>query len=114
MHTLTIEIPDQFEKKEVLLSIAVQLYQKGALNAKQAADLADVSMNDLSYYSLPEGDPAKELLEPTVEYTSTDEWIESIKKEQNYKGFDQERMRKLADKMDIQEPLELLLSQLTK
>jgi hypothetical protein len=114
MHTLTIEIPDQFEKKEVLLSIAAQLYQKGALNAKQAADLADVSLNDLSYYSLPESDPAKQLLEPATEYSTTEEWIESIKKEQRYKGFDNDRMRKLADKMDIQEPLEVLLSQLTK
>ncbi|KQS31176.1 hypothetical protein [Dyadobacter sp. Leaf189] len=114
MHTLTIEIPDQFEKKEVLLSIAVQLFKKGALDAKQAADLADVSLNDLSYYSLPEGDPAKELLEPTTEYASTVEWIESIKQEQSYKGFDEERMKKLADKMDIQEPFELLLSQLNK
>ena len=111
MHTLTIEIPEQFEKKAVLLSIAVQLYQKGALTAKQAADLAEVPMNEMVYYSLPDNDPAKELIKPLKEYASTEEWIENLKKEQNYKGFDKERMRKLADEMDIQEPLELLLSE---
>ena len=111
MHTLTIEIPEQFEKRAVLLSIAVQLYQKGALTAKQAADLAEVPMNEMVYYSLPDNDPAKELIKPTKEYASTEEWIENLKKEQNYKGFDKERMRKLADEMDIQEPLELLLSE---
>lgn len=114
MHTLTIEIPEQFEKRSVLLSIAVQLYQKGALTAKQAGDLAEVPMNELMYYSLPDHDPAKELIKPTKEYASTEDWIESLKKEQDYKGFDRERMNKLADEMDIQEPLELLLSQLTK
>jgi hypothetical protein len=114
MHTLTIEIPEQFEKRAVLLSIAVQLYQKGALTAKQAADLADVPMNDLMYYSLPDNDPAKELIKPTKEYASTEEWIENLKREQNYKGFNKERMSRLADEMNIQEPLELLLSQLTK
>ncbi|WP_026628178.1 hypothetical protein [Dyadobacter alkalitolerans] len=114
MHTLTIEIPEQFEKDKVLLSIAVQIYQKGVLTAKQAADLAEVPMNDMVYYAMPDSDPAKELMKPTKEYDSTEEWIEGLKKEQNYKGFDKERMRKLADEMDIQEPLELLLSQLTK
>lgn len=114
MHTLTIEIPEEFEKRSVLLSIAVQLYQKGALTAKQAGDLAEVPMNELMYYSLHDNDPAKELIKPTKEYASTEDWIESLKKEQDYKGFDKERMNKLADEMDIQEPLELLLSQLTK
>ncbi|MCF2487154.1 hypothetical protein [Dyadobacter sp. CY347] len=114
MHTLTIEIPEQFEKKSVLLSIAVQLYQKGALTAKQAGDLAEISMNELVYHSLSDNDPTKALIKPEKAYASTEEWIENLKKEQNYKGFDKERMRKLADEMDIQEPLELLLSQLTK
>ncbi len=114
MKTLTINIPEKFEKKEVLLSIAGQLYQQGALSARQATDLAGVSMNDLIYSTLPDDDPLKEYIKPSKKYNSTEEWIADLKEQQGYKGLDQARLEALRDSLNIQEPFELLLSQLTK
>ena len=114
MKTLTINLPEEFEKKEVLLSIAGQLYQQGALTAKQAADLAGVTMNELIYSTLADDDPLKEYIKPIKKYKSTEEWIEALKEKQGYNGLNKNRLEAFRDAMDIQEPLELLLSQLTK
>ena len=114
MKTLTINLPEDFEKEKVLLSIAGQLYQQGALSAKQATDLAGVSMNELVYSTLSDDDPLKEYVRPRKKYKSTEEWIEALKEKQGYKGFNKERMEAFRDALDIQEPVELLLSQLTK
>ena len=40
--------------------------------------------------------------------------IEEMVKEQNYKGFDRDEFDKLIKELDIQEPIEELLNQLTK
>ncbi|KAA6434044.1 hypothetical protein FEM33_22430 [Dyadobacter flavalbus] len=114
MKALTINLPEQFDKKEVLLTISAQLYQQGALSANQATDLAGVTMNELIHHSLPESDSLKKYLEPGKEYISTEEWIEDLKAQQNYKEFNQNEFEKFASDLDIQEPLEDLLSQLTK
>ncbi len=114
MKTLTINLPEDFEKEKVLLSIAGQLYQQGALSAKQATDLAGVTMNELVYSTLSDDDPLKEYVRPRKKYKSTEEWIEALKEKQGYKGFNKERMEAFRDALDIQEPVELLLSQLTK
>jgi predicted HTH domain antitoxin len=114
MKTLTINLPEDFEKEKVLLSIAGQLYQQGALSAKQATDLAGVTMNELVYSMLSDDDPLKEYVRPRKKYKSTEEWIEALKEKQGYKGFNKERMEAFSDALDIQEPVELLLSQLIK
>ena len=114
MKTLTINLPEDFEKEKVLLSIAGQLYQQGALSAKQATDLASVTMNELVYSTLSDDDPLKEYIKPRKKYKSTEEWIESLKEKQNYKGFDREKFDKFVKDLDIQEPVEVLLAQLTK
>lgn len=114
MKTLTINLPEDFEKEKVLLSIAGQLYQQGALSAKQATDLAGVTINELVYSTLSDDDPLKEYVRPRKKYKSTEEWIEALKEKQGYKGFNKERMEAFRDALDIQEPVELLLSQLTK
>ena len=114
MKTLTINLPEDFEKEKVLLSIAGQLYQQGALSAKQATDLAGVTMNELVYSTLSDDDPLKEYIKPRKKYKSTEEWIESLKEKQNYKGFDREKFDKFVKDLDIQEPVEVLLAQLTK
>jgi len=114
MKALTINLPDQFDKKEVLLAIATQLYQQGALSAKQATDLAAVSMNELVFHSLPENDPLKKYVEPNKKYSSPEEWIQDFKEKQNYKGYDKNEFEKFASDLNIQEPLEDLLFQLTK
>jgi len=114
MKTLTINIPEEFEKKKVLLSIAGQLYQQGALTAQQATDLAGVTMNELVYSTLSDDDPLKEYIKPRKKYRSTEEWIEALKEKQGYKGLNKKRLEAVRDALDIQEPIELLLSQLTK
>lgn len=114
MKTLTIHLPEEFEKKKVLLSIAEQLYQQGALSARQAMDLSGVSMNELLYDTLPSDDPLKEYIKPDKKYNSTEEWIAALKDQQNYNGVNRNRLEELRDDLNIQEPLELLLSQLTK
>ena len=114
MKTLTINLPEDFEKEKVLLSIAGQLYQQGALSVKQATDLAGVTLNELVYSTLSDDDPLKEYIKPRKKYKSTEEWIESLKEKQNYKGFDREKFDKFVKDLDIQEPVEVLLAQLTK
>ena len=114
MKTLTINLPEDFEKEKVLLSIASQLYQQGALSAKQATDLAGVTMNELVYSTLADDDPLKEYIKPRKKYKSTEEWIEALKEKQDYKGFDREKFDKFVKDLDIQEPVEVLLAQLTK
>ncbi len=39
---------------------------------------------------------------------------EAIKRSRNFKGHDREKIMRLIKEMDVQEPIELLLSQLTK
>jgi predicted HTH domain antitoxin len=114
MKTLTIHLPEEFEKEKVLLSIAGQLYQQGALSAKQATDLAGVTMNELVYSTLSDDDPLKEYVKPRKKYKSTEEWIEALKAKQGYEGFNREKFEKFVKDLDIEEPVELLLSQLTK
>ena len=114
MHTLTIEIPDKFEKEEMLLSIAGQLYSKGVLTERQGADLAGMPLNEFLLAVLPDNDPLRKFIKPTKNYNSNEEWLEDLKAQHNYKGLDRDKLNKLIEKLDIQEPLELLLSQLTK
>lgn len=40
--------------------------------------------------------------------------VESIKRRQNWKGVDRKKWDKIIEEMDIQEPVEVLLAQLTK
>lgn len=115
MKTLTINLPEDFEKEKVLLSIAGQLYQQGALSAKQATDLAGVTMNELIYSTLSDEDPLKSMISnPADKSLSFEDRIEKLKNKQGYKGLNKERLEALRDAIDIQEPLEVLLSQLTK
>ncbi|WP_149239855.1 hypothetical protein [Dyadobacter sp. 32] len=115
MKTLTINLPEEFEKKEVLLSIAGQLYQQGALSASQATDLADVTMNELIYSTLDDDDSLKSMISnPADNHKSFEERIDAMNRKQVHKGLDKERLEALRDSLNIQEPLELLLSQLTK
>jgi predicted HTH domain antitoxin len=114
MHTVTIEIPDEISKQEVLLSVAKQLYDRGILSKKQGADLAGLPLNDFLMAVLPKNDPLRMMIRPTKKYDSAEEWIEDLKAKRNYKGFDKKKLDELVERLDIQEPLELLLSQLSK
>ena len=115
MKTLTINLPEDFEKEKVLLSIAGQLYQQGALSAKQATDLANVTMNELVYSTLSDDDPLKSMISnPADKNLSFEDRVKKLKNKQEYKGLNKQRLEALRDAIDIQEPLEVLLSQLTK
>jgi hypothetical protein len=111
MHTVKIEIPDELSSKEVSLSIARQLYDKDLVSAEQAAKLAGVDIEEFMTSELHEGHSG---LSSGIEYrTAEDVFQEQIRK-RGYSGVNKEELDRLRDELDIQEPLELLLSQLTK
>ena len=115
MRSLMINIPEEFEKKKVLLSIAGQLHATGVLSVKQAADLAGTTTNKLIMSVLSDEDPLRHLL------GSDNGWDDLLAKviadqikQKEYKGQNKERLEALRDSLNIQEPLETLLSQLRK
>ncbi|WP_439583884.1 hypothetical protein [Dyadobacter bucti] len=115
MHSLTINIPEEFEKKDVLLSIACQLHATGVLSVKQAADLAGTTTNKLIMSMLPDKDPLRQLLRPDdSQGDSLEKEVADQIKQKEYKGQNKERLEAMRDSLNIQEPLEILLSQLRK
>ncbi|MEO6285108.1 MAG: UPF0175 family protein [Dyadobacter sp.] len=113
MHTTTIEIPEQFEREKILLSIAGQLYAKEILSLRQAADLAGVSLNKFIISELPADNPLR-MLVPEGEDLTTEEGVQKHIERTGYTGLNKEKLDALRDTLAIEEPLELLLSQLTK
>ena len=113
MHTTTIEIPEQFEREKILLSIAGQLYAKEILSLRQAANLAGVSLNKFIVSELPADDPLRMLISEDEELT-TEQSVQKYIEKTGYTGLNREKLDALRDSIAIEEPLELLLSQLTK
>jgi hypothetical protein len=111
MHTVTIEIPDELSSQEVSLSIAKQLYEKELVSAEQAAKLAGIEENEFIASESPK-DQAESWSK--IKYRTAEEALQEQIKRQGYTGLNKEEMDRLRDELDIQEPLELLLSQLTK
>lgn len=46
MKTLTLQIPDTVDEKDVKMQLASHLYDKGILSSGQAADLAGISKRE--------------------------------------------------------------------
>lgn len=46
MKTLTIQIPDTIDEKDVKMQLAAHLYDKGVMSSGQAADLAGISKRE--------------------------------------------------------------------
>jgi len=46
MVTFRVELPADVDRREVLIALAVLLYKEGKLTLKQAADLAELSVED--------------------------------------------------------------------
>ena len=46
MKTLTINLPDTVDEKDVKMHLAAQLFDKGILSSRQAADLVGISKKD--------------------------------------------------------------------
>jgi predicted HTH domain antitoxin len=46
MKTLTINLPDTVDEKDVKMQLAVQLFDKGILSSGQAADLVGISKKE--------------------------------------------------------------------
>jgi len=111
MHTVTIEIPDELSKEEVSLSIAKHLYEKELISAEQAAEVAGVEGKEVI-----ESEIAKDRAEAWARFQNmtAEEVFQEQKKRQGYKGLNKAEMDALRDSIDIQEPFELLLSQLSK
>ncbi|OJV20169.1 MAG: hypothetical protein BGO21_12385 [Dyadobacter sp. 50-39] len=110
MHTVTIEIPDELSKEEVLLPIVKELFDKGLLSAKQAAKMAGVNEKEFITSELPKDQSSR----TEKRYETMEEVLQEQIKRQGYTGLNKEKMDAIRDRLDIQEPFELLLSQLTK
>lgn len=113
MHTVTIEIPEGLDKKELLLSFAEQLYHKDLISVEQAADLAGIEVEEFIKTDLPKSD-GDHWLSDAKSHQTMEELFQAQIRERGYTGADKKKVDALRDKLDIQEPLELLLSQLTK
>lgn len=46
MKTLTLQIPDAVDEKDVKMQLAAHLYDKGIMSSGQAADLAGISKKE--------------------------------------------------------------------
>ena len=46
MKTLTIQLPDTVDEKDVKMQLAAYLYDKGIMSSGQAADLAGISKRE--------------------------------------------------------------------
>ncbi len=46
MKTLTIQLPDTVDEKDVKMQLAANLYDKGIMSSGQAADLAGISKRE--------------------------------------------------------------------
>jgi predicted HTH domain antitoxin len=46
MKTITLQIPDQVEEKDVKMQLAAQLYEKGILSSGQAAEFVGISKRE--------------------------------------------------------------------
>jgi hypothetical protein len=102
VRSLTINIPEEFEKKKVLLSIAGQLHAIGVLSVKQATDLAGTTTNKLIISMLSDKDPLRRLLEPDDNKGDALEnaIIDQIRQKE-YKGQNKERLEALRDSLNI-------------
>jgi predicted HTH domain antitoxin len=132
---MVLELDDLLPKKgyseqDFRLDTAILLYQRQIASVTRAAKLAGVSKTDFEQIlaqkgllknenkplsanermlaTLPANDPLREALR----HLQQDASLEDIMKAQGYKGTNWDRVHKLADDLAIEEPLELLLSQL--
>ena len=135
--TMVLELEDLFQKngyseKDFRLDMAILVYQRKVASLNRAARLAGVSLkafeqilvdrniskpaNNTQFISLSEqflntlnsNDPLHGAIKP-IKSTIT---IEELIKEQNYQGTDWNKLNAIAEKMAIQEPIEMLLAQL--
>lgn len=135
--TMVLELEDLFQKngyseKDFRLDMAILVYQRKVASLNRAARLAGVSVkafeqilvdrniskpaNNTQFISLSEqflntlnsNDPLRDAIKP-IKSTIT---IEELIKEQNYQGTDWNKLNAIAEKMAIQEPIEMLLAQL--
>ena len=118
------DIPQPFTnlQLELLKLFARKLPEKDLLEIRRllaqyfmdkATDLADKVWDEKgltpSSQSLLPDDPVGRAVRPLRQGVS----VEDLVKEQGYKGTDWQRLKNLAKEMDIKEPIEQLLAQLT-
>jgi|JI102314A1RNA_FD_contig_31_4100528_length_800_multi_4_in_0_out_0_2 predicted HTH domain antitoxin len=138
---LYIEIPDvlpnmrHYSKQDLLLDVAIILYLRGIWKLDAAAHFAGVDhtffKDLLKKRSLPQEDELqidetpipseaplldapKGTLHPILRPIRPKLILENLIQEQAYKGMDTARVNKAIEAMQIEEPIELLLSQLSR
>ena len=97
MKTLTVNLPDTLDPTEARWEMARALYEKGSLTFEQAASLAELAP---TYFKMK------------LEGMVTGKKL-SVRNTPN-RPFDPERIRQIAEDMNIQESWEELVSQIGK
>lgn len=97
MNTLTINLPDSIDPETARFELARSLYEKGQLTLEEAAKMAGLAP---VYFRMKlEGMPTSLTL--AVRHTPS-------------RPFDPERMKRIAEEMDIQETWEELVAMIGK
>lgn len=115
MKTLTINLPDSEDEQDVRMRVAGFLMENGVYTYGQAADLAGVSKREFIEtigrygFSIFSNEIADMLAAKQPDFD-----VEAMKKVKHYTGIDRQQLDHIADKMDIQESFDELISMVTK
>lgn len=115
MKTLTINLPDSEDEQDVRMRVAGFLMENGVYTYGQAADLAGVSKREFIEtigrygFSVFSNEIADMLAAKQPDFD-----VEAMKKVKQYTGIDRQQLDHIADKMDIQESFDELISMVTK
>ncbi|PRY35937.1 uncharacterized protein UPF0175 [Spirosoma oryzae] len=115
MKTLTINLPDSEDEQDMRMRVAGFLMENGIYTYGQAADLAGVSKREFIEtigrygFSIFSSEIADMLATKQLDFD-----IEAMKKVKHYTGVDRQQLDHIADKMDIQESFDELISMVAK
>ena len=106
MNTLTATLPDTISPDYALWTLAHSLYEKNDLTLEQAASLAGIAP---TYFKRRLEDIQAGYFSVQKKHSTFDRGTHLLNK-----PFDRKRFDELVEQLDIQEPLDELLSLLTK
>lgn len=115
MKTLIINLPDSEDEQDVRMRVAGFLMENGVYTYGQAADLVGISKREFIEtigrygFSIFSGEIADMLAAKKPDFD-----IEAMKKAKHYTGIDRQQLDHIADKMNIQESFDELISMVTK
>lgn len=107
MSEIKIRVQDQY--LSMFLSYLETLNYVEIEDVQKSKKKKSIKKSDIQLEKLAINNPLRQVIKP-IRSAPT---LEQLTKEQNYTKTDWNRLRKVADEIDIQEPIEDLLAQLT-